>query len=85
MLASVTRQNGIDSYRYLLHICVEPRSGVEIIDLGVKQVKYSYALVIGGFRCMLIPTESLAEAAAKRYPIGYVQVVQIQPQIYSYS
>jgi hypothetical protein len=85
MLASVTRQNGIDSYRYLLHICIEPRSGVEILDIGVRPVKYHYAVVYGKYRCMLTPTESLAVAAAKRYPLGYAQVVEIQPQIYSYS
>jgi hypothetical protein len=64
MQVDVTVERGVNSYKYRMYICESPRDGVIEVDLGVRVIDYSHAVVyfLPNYErdVILVPSESLA-------------------------
>jgi hypothetical protein len=67
MLVDVTREDGIDTFKYRIHFCFSPCDGIYVEHLGIRQASYSYAVVYfkGRWDCFFAPTLSIQQAKCK--------------------
>jgi len=67
---SVTKGTSPSSFLYTLYLCESAIEGVRKIDLGVRNTRFTYALVYydlaSGWEVKLIPSHSLSEKAAEK-------------------